>query len=386
MKRKLFSSSLVPMLLTATTLVFFGCSSGPSDSDLQSNVQKTIAADNTLQGQPISVAAKDGTVTLTGAVNNPNARNTAASDAAQVKGVKTVVNDLNVDSAAVQAAANAPAANSSASDPDNDLAANVKKKIAADSALKGENISVSAKDGVVTLSGAVNGRAARELASRDASQVDGVRTVINDLTTGRAAAAAPPQSAPAAAPAATSAAAAAPETPSQPASLVIPSGTPIRIQLGQTLSSNGSQAGQPFSGTVASAVRAGGQVAIPAGSRASGIVTQAKGLGHIKGEAELALRLDTITVGGRSYPVTTSRISRVEKGKGKRTAILGGGGAGLGALIGGLTGGGKGAAIGALVGGAGGTAGSAFTGNKNIVLPAETVLTFTLENSVTINQ
>jgi osmotically-inducible protein OsmY len=382
MKCKPFSTSLVPIFLAATTLVFLGCSGGPSDSQLTSNVQKTIAADNTLQGQPISVAAKDGTVTLTGAVNTPNARSTAAGDAAQVKGVKTVVNDLNVDSAAVQAAANAPAPNSSASDSDNDLAANVKKKIAGDSALRGENISVSAKDGVVTLGGAVNGRAARELASRDASQVDGVRTVINDLTTGRAAAAAaaPRSSAPA------SAAAAAPAAASQPASIVVPSGTPIRIQLGQTLSSNGSQTGQPFSGTVASSVMAGGETAIPAGSRASGIVTQAKGLGHIKGEAELALRLDTVTVGGQRYPVTTSRISRVEKGKGKRTAILGGGGAGLGALIGGLTGGGKGAAIGALVGGAGGTAGSAFTGNKNIVLPAETVLTFTLENSVTINQ
>jgi hypothetical protein len=58
---------------------------------------------------------------------------------------------------------------------------------------------------------------------------------------------------------------------------------------------------------------------------------------------------------------------------------MAGGGAGAGALIGGLAGGGKGAAIGALAGGGAGTAGAAFTGNKDIVLPAESALTFKLE-------
>ncbi|MEO6830097.1 MAG: hypothetical protein ABI164_09830, partial [Acidobacteriaceae bacterium] len=106
--------------------------------------------------------------------------------------------------------------------------------------------------------------------------------------------------------------------------------------------------------------------------------------GHFKGQAVLALRLESVSAQGKSYPIRTSRIERVEQGKGKRSAIMTGGGAGLGALIGGLAGGGKGALIGGLVGGGGGAAGSAFTGNKNIVLPAETVLTFVLEQSVTI--
>ena len=61
-----------------------------------------------------------------------------------------------------------------------------------------------------------------------------------------------------------------------------------------------------------------------------------------------------------------------------------GGGAGLGAIIGGIAGGGKGALVGGLVGGGGGAAGSAFTGNKDIVLPAESVLTFDLDRSVRI--
>jgi hypothetical protein len=76
----------------------------------------------------------------------------------------------------------------------------------------------------------------------------------------------------------------------------------------------------------------------------------------------------------------------VEKGKGKRTAVMAGGGGGLGALIGGLAGGGKGALIGGLVGAGAGTGGAAFTGNKEIVIPAETTLTFRLEHSVTVSR
>jgi hypothetical protein len=63
--------------------------------------------------------------------------------------------------------------------------------------------------------------------------------------------------------------------------------------------------------------------------------------------------------------------------------MIGGGGA-AGALIGGLAGGGKGAAIGAVVGAGGGTAGAGLTGNREIVFPAETHLTFKILDPVEI--
>ena len=85
-----------------------------------------------------------------------------------------------------------------------------------------------------------------------------------------------------------------------------------------------------------------------------------------------------------SYDVQTSSVSRSLKGKGKRTATFIGGGAGGGALIGGLAGGGKGALIGAALGAGAGTAGAAYTGDKEIVLPAESALSFTLTEPVTI--
>ncbi|HVN94328.1 MAG TPA: hypothetical protein VMT38_11555 [Terracidiphilus sp.] len=178
--------------------------------------------------------------------------------------------------------------------------------------------------------------------------------------------------------------AAAPQTPPPPAAVDLPAGTRIHVRLDQDLGSKISQPGDTFSATVADDVVLDGQTVIPAGAHAEGTVIDAKALGHIKGGAYLELRLERVHTRWGSYPVATSSIDRAEKGKGKRTALMAGGGGAFGALIGGLAGGGKGALIGAAAGGGAGTAGSAFTGNKQIFLPAETLLTFHLEHSVHI--
>src|SRR5215472_9910860 len=168
--------------------------------------------------------------------------------------------------------------------------------------------------------------------------------------------------------------------PPPPQVIELPAGTEVRVRLDQDLSSKDSRAGEAFPATVAEDVVVNGTVIIPRDSRADGTVVDAKPLGKFKGGALLAIRLDRVHTRWGSYPVETGTISHAEKGKGKRSAVMIGGGAGLGALIGGLAGGGKGAAIGALAGGGAGTAGSAFTGNKQIVLPAETLVTFRLES------
>lgn len=175
-----------------------------------------------------------------------------------------------------------------------------------------------------------------------------------------------------------------PAPPPEPVVYRVPAGKEIRVRLNETLDSKTAQPGQPFTGMVVSPVTANGRVIIPAGSTATGTVIDAKSQGRFKGQAVLAVRLETIRVRDRSYRVDTSTISRVEKGKGKRTAGLIGGGAGLGGLIGGLAGGGKGALIGILAGAGAGTAGSAFTGNKQVVIPAETTLSFVLERPLEV--
>lgn len=162
----------------------------------------------------------------------------------------------------------------------------------------------------------------------------------------------------------------------------MPAGTSLTIKLASALGSKISHAGDPFQGTTTSSIRVHGNVVIPAGSTASGVVVDAKERGKIKGEGDLSIRLTSINIHGRSYAIDTATLSQSLKGKGKRTAVATGGGAGAGALIGGLAGGGKGAGIGALVGAGAGFVGGTFTGNKQVELPAETPLTFTLSSSL----
>ncbi len=164
----------------------------------------------------------------------------------------------------------------------------------------------------------------------------------------------------------------------------VPSGTVLTVKMGQSVGSKISNAGDTFTATLAQAVEREGVVLIPAGAEASGTVAEAAPLGRFKGGARLRLVLNSIKVGGRNYDIKSASVARAQKGKGKRTGVLVGGGAGVGALIGGLAGGGKGAAIGALAGAGAGTAGAAFTGNKDIVVPAESALSFKLLEPVEI--
>jgi len=177
-----------------------------------------------------------------------------------------------------------------------------------------------------------------------------------------------------------------PQARKEPAAqpLIVPAGTVLTVRLGQAVGSKISQTGESFSATLATPLEVAGKTVIPAGASASGVVADAKPLGRFKGGASLQLKLTSITVNAVEHAIETSSVARTAKGKGKRSATMIGGGAGLGALIGGLAGGGKGAAIGAVAGAGAGTAGTAFTGNKDVVLPAESALSFKLEQPLEI--
>jgi hypothetical protein len=174
--------------------------------------------------------------------------------------------------------------------------------------------------------------------------------------------------------------------PAAPVTVTVPAGKVLTVRLANEVGSKISQPGQSFGGSVARPVEVNGEVVIPAGGRVEGVVVDAKPLGRFAGGALLQLKLESIRINGEQFPVQTATLTQTLKGKGKRTGVLVGGGAGLGALIGGLAGGGKGAAIGAVSGAGAGTAGTAFTGNKEIVLPAESAVSFKLSQPLTIKR
>lgn len=246
---------------------------------------------------------------------------------------------------------------------DDTIAQDVQSKVAADPATKDSAVKVTAKDGKVTLSGTANDTAAQQRAEQIAREEPG-STGVNDQIA--VAPPAPPVQAP------------------KPEPIIVPAGTALVVTVVEALSSKTSKSGQTFLATLAQPVSVQGTTAIPKGSSVTGTVITAKEKGKIKGEGQLSLALTSITVRGQNYSIQTGTLDSAVKGKGKRTAVTTGGGAAGGALIGGLAGGGKGAGIGALVGAAGGLAGGAFTGNKQIEIPAESALTFSLSKSLTL--
>lgn len=163
-----------------------------------------------------------------------------------------------------------------------------------------------------------------------------------------------------------------------PKPIVIPADTVIAVVIDESLSSKTATSGQRFRATVESPIEVDGKVVIARGAHATGLVKDAKPAGRFKGGSALELTLIAVEAEGHDYEVQTSAPTLTHKGKGKRTAVLTGGGAGAGALIGGLAGGGKGALIGGLIGAGAGAGGSAFTGKADVVVPAESGLSFKL--------
>jgi len=170
-----------------------------------------------------------------------------------------------------------------------------------------------------------------------------------------------------------------------PLKVSIPAGTNLSVRIDRHISVKTSRSGDGFTGEIVDPVLASdNRVLLPKGTQVAGVVDAAHSRGHFKGRSVLSLRLTSLTLNGTQYPLTTGDLSRSKKGKGKRSAALIGGGAGLGMLVGGLASGGTGLAVGGLAGGGAGTAIAGLTGNRDIDIPAESVLNFRLEDDLTV--
>jgi hypothetical protein len=312
--------------------------------------------------------------------------------------------------------------NKMATRSDADVAKDVQAKINTDSAITNKAITVNANNGAVTLSGTVANETERMAASNDASSVEGVKQVLNNLTVGEAAMA-PGMAMPSnenaySAPAgrtssratttrgssrssggttmpsnaggtsSTSANNMATTSPGSAAPAIqqvtVPSGTTLVVYLNDGVSSETANDGDRFTGTLGEPIYVNDRVAVPKNAQVSGRVVSAKGATKFKGNSELSLELTSLSYSGHQYRINSNTWSKQGAGRGKNTAAKVGGGAALGAIIGGIAGGGKGAAIGAGAGAAAGTGVQAITKGEKIELKPESMLQFSLQAPVTV--
>jgi hypothetical protein len=321
---------LLPALALALALVAAGCSRSQTDAQLAGEVQNKINGD--LPARQIVASAAQGTVTLSGTVNTEAERLRASSDAAQVEGVKVVINDLQVTPAAASIP-EAPAPSLPQPEP----------------------------------------------AVRRASRHRATLRPVTEASQGPPASQAASPASPVAPPPAPVRALAPP-----PAPVTIPSGTLLAVRIADGIDSEHNQIGDTFRGSLEAPIVADGEVVVPAGTDVEGRVTALKSAGHFSGRSELALELTRLDVNGRTYPLETDAWTQQGDSRGKRTAATVGGGAVLGAIIGAIAGGGKGAAIGTVAGAGAGTGVQAATRGKQLKVRPEAVLDFRLQNSIRV--
>jgi hypothetical protein len=172
----------------------------------------------------------------------------------------------------------------------------------------------------------------------------------------------------------------------------LPAGTRLPIRTNEQIDSNTANTNQIYTGQVDQDVTDNaGEIIVPRGSPAE-LVLRTFSTPNDSGNSgdpgrDLTLDVQAINVNGRRYRISTAPLRKTGRsglGANKRTAEMVGGGALIGTIIGAVVGGGKGAAIGAAVGGAGGAGAQVLTKGKQVSIPPETVLTFTLNNPVTL--
>jgi hypothetical protein len=161
--------------------------------------------------------------------------------------------------------------------------------------------------------------------------------------------------------------------------IYVPAGTRILIRMIDSIDSTKQKTGDRFTASLETNLVVDNIVVAPRGTTVYGRLASAESAGRMKGSSELTLELTDIVIKGTAYPLLTSTYEVKGQGEGSKTAKKVIGGAGLGALIGGIAGGGKGAGIGALAGAGAGTAVAASKKGQQLTIPSETLLEFRLQ-------
>jgi hypothetical protein len=328
---------LLVVVTAALLLSAAACSRGRSDAQIAGEVVTRINGDPQVTNKQISVTSNGGVVTLSGPAASEAERAAAANDAAQVEGVKTVVNNL------VAAAAPAPA-EQAAAEPAPEPPAPVRRHKPTAYHARARAVSAPAETPVST---------------------------VTETPAPAPVAAAPIPSPP-------------PEPPKPPKPVTIPSGTTLSVRMIDSVDTGRNHPGDMFHASLYAPLTVDDQVVIPEGADITGRVADLKDAGHFAGQPQLALELVSVSMNGRSYTLTTDQYTQRGASRGSSTAKTVGSGAAIGAIIGAIAGGGKGAAIGAAAGAGMGGGVQAARKPPQVHIAPEALLSFRLQSPLTV--
>ncbi len=240
----------------------------PNDAQITSDIQNKLSADSGLQGKQLVVQSTDGSVTLSGAVDNDAERDAAAKYASSEPGVKQVVNNLQVGAPVAQAQAPPPAP-------------------APQEPTSAPSISTS------TPPPSRHHRHKYQPDYGDASRNNSDNSQAYNNNSQPAPTPAPPPMA--------SVPDNTPPPPPPPQKVTIPSGTSLSVRLIDPINSETAQSGQIFHATLNSPLTFEGDVVVPAGHSVEGHVVNVQSAGKFAGQSLLTLQLDSIRVGPKRY-------------------------------------------------------------------------------------
>ena len=352
---KKLSLRIPPFVLALALTLSMGCAKKPDDAKISSDIQGKFSQDSGLSTKQLAVQSNAGVVTLSGTVDNDAQRDAASRQAGSVADVKTVINNLQVGNAAAAASPAAPSA----------------EPVQAKTALPAENSKPAA--------GRKSHRARSGETSADISPPQSQQTASNQPSATDSQMSSPPPDNTAQAPPP-------PPPPAAPKTYIIDQGTQVTIRLIDPIDSEKNQTGDTFHGTLNAPLSSDGNEALPAGVEIVGHLVEVKSAGKFAGQSTVAMQLDSVSAGGRTYNLQTDIYRKTGSSRGKNTAEKVGGGAVIGTIIGAIAGGGKGAAIGGAAGAGVGGGVQAATKSQQIKFPSETVLTFTLQAPITVTQ
>src|SRR5580704_7633344 len=343
--------------------LIFGCSKARNDETITTGIKAGLFSDSQTKSANIDVVVKNGTATLAGEVPDENTRYEAFKIAKETPGVVNVEDQMSLPEpqgrAARRAAANAAPVANAGSAP----------KPAREPRQDRESLAVR------PLASAANSNDAKAKPQDDPQQYAQSQPIPAASDTPA------PVETPAAPPASVAPTAPAPPPVRQ---VSIPTGTPVHIQMIDSVNSATNHVGDLFHASLAFPIVVNGETIVPTGTDVYVKLTNSNSAGRLTGRSELTLQLARLDFQGKSYALSSDDYQEVGKSRGKRTAVGAGVGAAVGAALGGIFGGGRGAAIGAGAGDGAGFAGAATTENTQVSIPSETKLDFNLQHPVDV--